>query len=170
MRLPLGRRRGQAAIEYALSWVTLVLPLITMIIFASQLMWVWHSVVDYTREGARYAATHCYQPGGTNVLQFMRDNVPLMADQQQFREGQAEITVSYFSRNADTGLLEEFACDGSDCSKDCIPDVVRVSVAGYQYRGGFSYFGLQPISLPNFSTSMPMESAGCSPDTEDCLP
>jgi hypothetical protein len=50
--------------------------------------------------------THCWQPGGSNVLTYMRANTPIMVDRQQFRDGQAEIEVSYFSRSADTGLLE----------------------------------------------------------------
>ena len=31
-----------------------------MVIFVAEMLWVWHSVVDFTRDGARYAATHCW--------------------------------------------------------------------------------------------------------------
>ncbi|MFN7921209.1 MAG: TadE family protein [Bryobacteraceae bacterium] len=163
-------RRGQALVEYALTWVGLFFPLTAMLIFTAQMLWVWHSVVDMTRDGARYAATHCYQGGGANVVSWMRQNTPIMVDREQFVQGAAQIDVSYFSKNADSGVLEEFACTGSDCSKDCVPDAVRVRVLGYQFNGILSYLGLAPISLPDFQTIVPIESAGCDPDQETCLP
>ena len=163
-------RRGQATIEYALIYAGVFLPLTFMIIFTAELLWVWHSVVDFTRQGAQYAATHCYQPGGSNVISYMQQNVPMMFDQDQFRDGTAEIEVSYYSRNAESGQLESFACDGSSCSRECVPDVVRVRINNYQFRAFFSYLGLPPVDLPNFSTSLPIESAGCNADEEGCLP
>jgi hypothetical protein len=91
-----------------------------------------------------------------------------MFDRDQFRDGQAEIEVSYFGRNADTGALEDYTCDGTPCSRECVPAVVRVRISNYQYRGLFSYFGLAPVSIPAFTTSVPMESGGCGPDEEAC--
>ena len=163
-----GRRRGGAVVEYAVVYAGLLLPITMMIVFTAQLLWVWNSVIDYTREGARYAVTHCWQPGGSNVLTYMRANTPIMVDRQQFRDGQAEIEVSYFSRSADTGLLEEFTCDGSSCSRQCVPDAVRVRVTNYQFASFLSYLGLPPVSIPQFQTLLPVQSAGCSADTEDC--
>lgn len=162
--------RGQAAIEYAIVWSAIVMPLTAMIIFTSQLLWVWHSAVEFTREGARYAVTHCYQGNGENVRSYMRQNVPKMVDQDQFQSGAAEIEVVYFQRNAETGALEEFTCGGAECSRECVPDVVSVRLNNYQFTKLFSYFGLQPVTLPNFSTTLPVESAGCSPDSDSCLP
>src|ERR1035441_514690 len=52
---------GQALVEFALAWGTVILPLTFMIIYTSELLWIWHSVADFTRDGARYAATHCWQ-------------------------------------------------------------------------------------------------------------
>lgn len=162
--------RGQAAIEYALVWSAIVMPLTMILIFTSQMLWVWHSVVEFTREGARYAVTHCYQGNGENVRNYMRSNVPKMIDQDQFRDGGADIEVVFFQRNADSGALEDFTCEGAECSRECVPDVVSVRVNNYQFTKLFSYFGLQPVTLPNFSTTLPMESAGCSPDSDSCLP
>lgn len=162
-------RRGQAAIEYALVYSAIILPLTFMIVFAAQMMWVWHSAVEFTREGARYATTHCYQ-SGENVRTHMRANVPKTFDQDQFRDGAVEIDVAYFQRNAETGALEEFTCGGAECSRECVPDVVSVRLNNYQFTAFFSYFGLGPVSLPNFSTTLPMESAGCLPGSESCLP
>jgi hypothetical protein len=168
LRRSFRRRRGAAIVEYALVYAGLLLPVTMMIVFTAELLWVWNSVVDYTREGARYATVHCWQPGGSNVVSYMRANTPIMVDRDQFRDGQADIEVAYFARNPESGVLEEFTCDGSPCSRQCVPQVVRVRVANYQFRAFFSYLGLAPISIPNFQTMLPMESAGCSPDSEEC--
>ena len=155
-------RAGQQLAEFAISYAFLFLPLSMMIIFTAQLLWVWHSAVEYTRAGARYASTHCYQAGGTNVITYMRANVPPMPDRDLFRDGSAELEVTYYQRDSTTGELGEFTCPGSDCSRDCVPDMVRVRIVNYQFRGLQSYFGLPPVSLPNFQTSLPVESIGCS--------
>ena len=52
---------GQTVVEYALIYAGVILPLTFAIVFLGELLWVWHSVVDYTRDGARYAASHCWQ-------------------------------------------------------------------------------------------------------------
>lgn len=155
-------RAGQQLVEFAISYAFLFLPLSMMIIFTGQLLWVWHSAVEFTRLGARYASTHCYQAGGSNVITYMRANVPPMTDRDTFRDGSAELEVTYYQRDAATGELGEFTCAGSDCTRECAPDMVRVRIVNYQFRGLQSYFGLPPVSLPNFQTSLPVESAGCS--------
>jgi hypothetical protein len=48
--------------------------------------------------------------------------------------------------------------------------VVRVTIAQYEFRSFMSYLGLPPIAIPNFQTTLPMEGAGCNPDTGECLP
>lgn len=164
------RRRGQSAVEFAVTWSAVLFPLLAMIVFTSQLLWVWHSVTEFTRQGAAYAATHCYQGAGSNVVSWMRANVPGMVDADQFRDGAAEIAVTFFQRNAETGALEEFACDGAECSRECVPDVVRVGIVNYQFTAFMSYLGLPPVALPNFSATVAVESAGCNPDSEACLP
>ena len=47
---------GQTVVEYALLYAGVILPLTFAIVFLGEMLWVWHSVVDYTRDGARYAA------------------------------------------------------------------------------------------------------------------
>jgi hypothetical protein len=164
------RERGQATIEYVITFAAIIVPLTFGIVFTAQLLWVWHSVVDFTREGARYATTHCWQASRDNVVGHMRTNVPAMVDQDQFQSGQAEIEVQYFARDPETGNLAEFACDGSECSTECIPDAVTVRVRNYEFRRFLSYLGLPPVPLPNFQTSLPMEGAGCDPEQGLCLP
>lgn len=162
MRLHGRRRRGQQLVEFSLTAAVIVIPVTMMIVFTAQLLWVWHSVVDFTNQGAKYAATHCYSNGGSNVLAYMRANVPMMVDRDQFRDGTADIEVTYFQRDPDTGTLAEFTCTGSDCSRECIPDMVRVRIPSYQFRGLQAYLGLPPVNLPNFQASIPVESLGCS--------
>jgi len=162
-------RRGQATLEYIAAYAGILLPLTLALTFTSELLWVWHSVNDFTREGARYAATRCWQGGG-NVTAWMRNNVPLTFDRDQFQSGQVEIQVEYFARDPDSGAIAAFECDGAECSRECVPDLVRVSIANYEFRAFLSYLRLPPVPIPNFQTTMPMESAGCSADEQECTP
>src|SRR5882672_11483033 len=63
---------GQTALEYGILYAGVIVPLTFAIIFAAEMLWVWHSVVDFTRDGAQYAATHCWQGGGQNVITYMQ--------------------------------------------------------------------------------------------------
>src|SRR5437870_5030974 len=129
-RLPGAQRRsGQATIEYAILYAGVILPLTFAIVFAAEMLWVWHSVVDFTRDGARYATTHCWTANGDNVMTYMRSHVPRMIDMDQFQQGQAELAVTYYSRDPDTGSLVDFTCASGECSVDCIPDAVTVRVS-----------------------------------------
>jgi hypothetical protein len=163
-------QRGQATLEFVLTTAGIVFPITFMIIFTAQMLWTWHSAVEWTREGARYAATHCYQGAGENVRNWMRTHVPVHMDQLEFSGGTAEILINYYSRNVETGSLEDFACDGSECSAECVPDAVSIRVTGYQYRTFLTYLGLPPIQMPNFLTSTNIESAGCDPESGECQP
>src|SRR5580698_10005945 len=97
-------RRGQAAVELAIVSATVMVPLLFGIIYLAQLLWVWHSAVEFTRDGARYAATHCWEPNGTNVLQYMQTNVPPNIDSAQFQSGgSAQINVLYYQRDPVSG-------------------------------------------------------------------
>jgi hypothetical protein len=171
--LAVGRRKrqpyGQTTVEFALAFAGAVLPVTFAVIFTSQLLWVWHSVNDFTRQGASYATTHCWESSAGNVVDFMRSNIPPMVGRDQFLSGPVQINVTYYSRDPDSGQLTPFACDG-DCSTNCIPDTVRVSVTGFEYRTFVTFLGLPPVPIPDFQTSLPMESAGCDPEQGTCLP
>lgn len=160
---------GQATLEFVLACGGVLLPATFALIFTAQLLWIWHSVNDFTRQGANYASTHCWESSAANVTGFMRANVPLMINQDQFQNGPAVISITYFSADPTTGELAPFQCS-SDCSTSCIPDTVTVSVTGYQFLTFVTAIGLPPVPLPNFQTSQPMESAGCDPEQGVCLP
>ncbi len=160
-------RSGQAVTEFALLYAGVVLPLTFIVIVVAQMLWIWHSVVDFTRFGARYAATHCYMGDGSNVVSWMESNAPPMIDQNQFQTGAAGITVQYYSKNPDGSLAPFGGCDAT-CSPDCIPDAVSVAVTSYQYTRFSGYFQLPPVIIPRFTTTIPMESAGCD-ETGTCV-
>jgi len=169
---PMGMRRsGQAAVEFALLYSVVALPLTFMLVFVSEMLWVWHSVSDFTRVGATYAATHCWMGDGSNVTTYMTTHVPRMIDMDKFQNGEAGLQVSYFSADPATGQLAPFTCAaGADCSANCIPDAVTVSGTSYQFTKGLStLIHLPPVTMPPFATSMPMQSAGCD-ESGNCLP
>jgi Flp pilus assembly protein TadG len=163
------KQAGQSTVEFALSYAGVVFPLTFGIIYISQLLWVWHSVNEFTRQGAVYATTHCWESSADNVVQFMRSNVPPMINQNQFQTGQVQLNVTYETTDPSTGQLSPFQCSG-DCSSGCIPETVTVQVTGYQFSDFFAYVGLPPVTIPNLQTSLPMESAGCDPEQGVCLP
>jgi hypothetical protein len=152
-----------------LAFVGIVFPVTFAIVYTSQLLWVWHSVNDFTRQGASYASTHCWESSAGNVVDFMRANAPLMIDRDQFQNGQVAINVSYAANDPGSGQLVPFSCD-SDCSTACIPDTVTVGVSGYEFRTFITAIGLPAVPIPSFQTSLPMEGAGCDPEQGVCQP
>jgi Flp pilus assembly protein TadG len=164
------RRRGQSLVEFSLLYSAVLLPLTFGVVYTAEMYWVWQSAGEFTREGARYAATHCWQPDAANVIAHMQSNVPVNIDLAQFQQGgAAQINVSYFSRDAATGQLTPFTCDGT-CSANCVPDAVTVSLSNYEFRRFVSFLRLNPIVMPSFLASVPMQSAGCDPEQNACLP
>lgn len=158
----MNRRRGQATIEFAVLYASVILPLTFMTIFASQAVWIWHGVVEFTRDGARYAATHCVT---TDVVAYMQSHVPPIIDQFQFQSGQAIISVEYLTVNTD-GTTTPYSADG--CSGLCVPDSVSVSVSGYTFGRLAGFLKLPGIVMPSFTTNLPIENAGYQDATGSC--
>jgi hypothetical protein len=156
--------------EFAVVYTAIALPITFMVIFVAYVLWIYHGIVDFTRDGANYAASHCWLADGSadNVVSYMQSNVPAVIDQYQFQSGgSATINVQYFSENSD-GTMALF--DGSTCSGTCVPDAVSVSVGDYQFGRLAGFLRLPPITIPPFTTSVPMQSAGYQDASGTCIP
>jgi hypothetical protein len=172
LRYLLRADRGQHVAEYVIVYAGVLMPVTFAIIFTAQALWVWHSVIEFARDGAHYAATHCWQASGDNVRDYMHTHVPFTIDRDVFQNaGDDILQIQYFSRDPDTGSLVDFACDSGECSTLCVPDVVTVRIQGYEYRHAFlTRLGLPSIVIPDFRTTLPIESAGCDPEQGACFP
>jgi hypothetical protein len=100
---------------------------------------------------------------------YMPTHVPPMIDMDQFQTGAAGIQVAYYQADPTTGALTPFTCDSSDCSAGCVPDAVSVSITNYRFTRFSGFMKLPPVTIPPFTTSVPMESAGCD-ESGNCLP
>lgn len=164
------RRGGQAVVEFVAFWGLIMLPLTMGIIYVSEMYWIWHSIGELTRDVARYAATHCWESDGTNVQQYIDSHIPPTIDSQQFQTGgTATVTVAYSQIDPTDGSLVPMSCVG-DCSTLCVPDVVTVSVSGYQYQRFVTYLHLPPVTIPAFPASVAIGSNGCDPEQGVCNP
>ena len=157
-------RSGQALTEFAVLYAGVILPLTFMTIFVAEMLWIWHSVVDFTRDGARYAATHCWTSDSGNVLSYMTSHVPAMIDRAQFQAGDAGISVQYYSDGGVTPF------NGESCAGICVPETVSVSITNYQFLRFAAFMRLPPVTIPPFTTSIPMESAGFQDASGTCVP
>lgn len=157
--------KGQASLEMALVMMTVLVPATLGLVIFAEAAWTYHSLVALTRQGARYAATHCWQDSsGSNVVAWIETNAPPFVDRQQLITGGAEVRVEYWTHDLNTHETVPFSC-GSSCSPECVPDSVTVSVTGYQFRHLMSLLGFPPIQVPAFATTVEMESMGGNPET-----
>ncbi len=161
---------GQATVELALGLTVAIIPVTLALIAFAEIGWTYHALVSLTRQGARYAATHCWQDSsGSNVVTWMQANSPAFPDRQQLNSGGVQIQVRYWTHDPLTHQSVPFTCGGS-CGTDCVPDSVTVSIAGYQFNHFLTALGLQPLQVPPFSTTVEIESAGGNPETAASTP
>lgn len=162
--------RGQATVEMALTLVFGIVPLTLALIGFAEITWTYHALATLTRQGARYAGTHCWQDSsGSNVVTWMQANSPPFPDRQQLSSGGIQIQVSYWMHDPVTHQSVPFTC-GTGCSGECVPDSVTVSISGYQFNHFLPMLGLQPLQVPPFSTTVEIESAGGNPETAVSAP
>ncbi len=163
-------KRGQATVEMALVLVVAIVPLTLGLIGFAELTWTYHALTTLTRDGARYAATHCWtDDAGSNVVAWMQANSPPFIDRTKLITGQIQIQVSYWTHDSLTHQSIPFTCGGG-CGSECIPDAVTVRIAGYQITGLLVNIGLQPLQVPPFSTTVEMQSAGGNAETAISVP
>jgi hypothetical protein len=162
--------RGQANVETALALIAGIIPLTFGLFAFGELMWTYHALATLTRQGARYAATHCWQDdSGSNVVNWMHDNAPAFPDRPLLISGGIQVQVNYWTHDRETHETVPFSCSGG-CTPDCVPDSVTVSITGYEFNHFFSILRLPPLQAPSFSTTVAMESAGGNPETALSLP
>lgn len=161
---------GQASLETAVVLAAIIIPLTVGTLMVSQAVWTWAGIIQLTRLGANYAATHCWQDSaGSNVVNYMQTHIPPMIDAQQITRGPAQIQVQYFTQDAVNRQTVPFECAES-CSTTCAPDAVTVTIIGYQFASLTRVLGLSPMTAPAFSTTMHIESQGGNPDTGEAVP
>ena len=164
------RCRGQATFETVVTLALVAIPLTFGLIAFGELTWTYHALATLTRQGAEYAATHCFQDdGGSNVVTWMQTNSPSFPDRLLLQSGNIQIQVSYWMLDSETHQSIPFSCAGG-CSPDCVPDSVTVSITGYEFNHFLPLFGLPPLLVPPFSTTTAMESAGGNPETAASTP
>lgn len=158
-------KRGAATVEMALALMAGVVPLTLGLIVFTEIAWTYHALATITREGARYAATHCYQDSaGSNVVNWVQANAPLFPDRALLASGGISIQVTYWTHDPLTNESVPPLCSAS-CSAQCVPDSVTVAITGYQFDHFLTTLGLQPLQVPPFSTTVEIQSAGADPET-----
>ena len=161
----LHKMRGQASVETVLAIVFGVLPLSLGFLAFAELAWTYHALATLTRQGAQYAATHCWEDGADNVVTWMKANSPIFPDRPLLQSGAITIQVNYWTHNLDNDDSEPFSCSATLCG-ECVPDSVTVSIAGYQFNHFLTALGLPPFQIPSFATTLEVESAGGNGDPQ----
>lgn len=145
------RQRGATTVEFAIVGA-LALTVLFGVIEISRALFVWNTLSEATRRGARLAAV-CpmnhpsikrvailSSPGGP-------DTSPVVPGLST-----ANVAVAYLQ------------ADGSAAASYSQTHYVRVSITGYEYTL-FIPFVTPTITAPPFSTTLPSESLGYVPDT-----
>jgi hypothetical protein len=162
--------RGQATIETALALVVGIVPLTLALIGFAEIAWTYHALATLTRQGAQYAATHCFEDdNGSNVVNWMVTNAPAFPDRPLLVTGGIPIQVQYWTNDSTNHVSGPVTCSAS-CSSQCVPDSVTVSINGYYFNHFLPYFGFASLQVPSFSTTVEIESSGANPETGLSLP
>ena len=142
-----------------------LIPLTLGLLAFAEIAWTYHALVTLTRQGARYAATHCWQDeAGSNVVNWMQANAPPFIDRPQLVSGEVQIQVSYWTHDLTARQSVPFSCGGA-CTSECVPDSVTVGISGYQFRHLLGVLGLPALEVPSFATTVEVESMGGNPET-----
>ena len=162
---------GQATIEAALTLLVGLVPLSIAMLGFAEIAWTYHALATLTRQGAQYAATHCWQDDSdSNVINWMTANAPAFPDRSKLVTGEIPIQVRYWTNDSANHLTNPFSCGGQSCSPECVPDSVTVSINGYYYNHFLPYFGFAPLLVPSFSTTMEIQGSGANSETGVSLP
>src|SRR3954468_23938293 len=109
-----GSCRGQATVETAIAMVVAIVPVTIALLGFAEISWTYHALATLTRQGAQYAATHCFQDNtGSNVVNWMITNAPAFPDRPMLIAGGIPIQVQYWTHDTTNHLTNPFACGGN---------------------------------------------------------
>ena len=147
-------QRGIFIVEFAIIAVVMGVVLFAAIEL-SRMIWVWNTVDEATRRGARLAAV-CEIGYPTNVP---------VEEATVFSSGGANSPILRGLTTANVAV-EYLDVDGTLMSAPAFEDVryVRVRIENYSVTPIIPFFNL-PLTLPIFETTLPSESLGYIPDS-----
>lgn len=144
------RQSGLATVEFALVGALFLVVLIGVLEFGRALF-VWNTLTEATRRGARLAAVcPLNDPAIANVAVF---NAPDASGNSAILHGlnSSHVEIDYLDDSGDvTGTFANIA-------------YVRVRISDYQYTLLIPFFPLT-LTAPEFETTLPRESLGALPD------
>lgn len=132
-----GRQEGVAAVEFAFIAVAFITLLLGVIEFG-RVLFVWNSVVEATRWGARLAVV-CDLNDAT-----IREKMRLIVPNLQMDD--ANVTISYHNPPSPVNTCDKFNCKS-----------VEVSVSNMTITPMIPFLGMT-LTIPPFATSLPRES------------
>jgi Flp pilus assembly protein TadG len=133
-------QHGVAAVEFALVAI-LLFTLIFSIIEFGRALFIWNSIAEATRLGARLAVVCDKSVASDDAIRVRMENFV-----QSLTLTNANIAITYFS-----AILPANACDKATCT------YVEVKITGASFSPVIPMFSLT-IPLPDFATTLPRES------------
>ena len=143
-------QQGTTTVEFAIL-ASVLFVLIFGVIEIGRAFFVWNSVGEVTRRGARLAAVCPVNHGSISKVSMF--NAP---------DGGSESGL--LSGLTDSNISLEYLDDGGN-STNIFTEIksVRVGISDYQHNLLIPFFNLS-ITVPEFSTTIPAESLGYIPD------
>lgn len=145
-------QQGLATVEFAIVGTALFLILFGAL-EVSRALFVWNTITEATRRGARVAAICPYNHAAIKNIAIF--NTPGGNAPSTILPGLTvgNVTVSYYKT------------DGTAAANEGETAYVAVAISGYQYTFHIPLMSLAPITLPPFTTTLPAESLGYNPTT-----
>lgn len=147
------RQRGLVTVELAMIGAAMLITLMGCIEIGRAL-YVWNSLNEATRRGARLAAVCPVNHAA--IAQVTTLNAPGGGDRSPFMAGltTANVTVEYLGEGgAATTVIGDMR-------------FVRVAITGYQHTLMIPFLA-QTIAAPSFQTTVPVESLGYVPELDE---
>lgn len=148
-------QRGLTTVEFAVVGAVAILVLIGVIEIA-RMLFVWNTIGEVTRRGARLAVV-C--PVG---------DAAIVAEALMNRSGGDPVLNGLTAANVDVSYRD---AAGAPTAVFDLIEYVRVEITGYAHTLLIPFVPLGPVTLPAFSTTLPIESLGLIPedDTFICM-